>query len=240
LELEMALSHSPKIITENIGFNVDFANPKSINGTTLTDISLNRLPITLTNPEANSLTITGGYAQFTPVDVANTATFYTISNSYFNDIKNEMTLETCMYVTNDFGSGAFPRGVSPRITESGSPLGFAINSSGISFEINTSAGWKTGSASSINSGYNKWVYVTQTTSLSGDAFKTYINGVLVGQLSLGADTIGSGNGILIGRGFFGGVKNYHGRVGFVRVYNRALSATEIQQNFNALRGRYGL
>jgi hypothetical protein len=25
-----------------------------------------------------------------------------------------------------------------------------------------------------------------------------------------------------------------------QVYNRALSATEVQQNFNALRGRYGI
>jgi hypothetical protein len=33
---------------------------------------------------------------------------------------------------------------------------------------------------------------------------------------------------------------FNGNVGNVQIYNRALSATEVQQNFNALRGRYGI
>lgn len=31
-----------------------------------------------------------------------------------------------------------------------------------------------------------------------------------------------------------------GKISTTQVYNRALSPTEIQQNFNALRGRYGI
>jgi hypothetical protein len=42
-------------------------------------------------------------------------------------------------------------------------------------------------------------------------------------------TIGVGNG-----GYF------NGSVGLFQIYNRALSATEVLQNFNALRGRYGI
>ena len=34
------------------------------------------------------------------------------------------------------------------------------------------------------------------------------------------------------------VYNYTGRVGFSRIYNRALSATEVLQNYNATKGRY--
>jgi hypothetical protein len=30
------------------------------------------------------------------------------------------------------------------------------------------------------------------------------------------------------------------RVGIIKIYNRVLTAQEIQQNFNALRGRYGI
>lgn len=33
---------------------------------------------------------------------------------------------------------------------------------------------------------------------------------------------------------------YDGRISNVKIYNRALTAAEIQQNFNALRGRYGI
>lgn len=38
---------------------------------------------------------------------------------------------------------------------------------------------------------------------------------------------------------FGG-RNWNGSMSQVLVYNRTLSSTEIQQNFNALRGRYGI
>lgn len=237
----MSLSHSPSIITDNLGFYVDFNNVKSVSGTTLTDMSSNRIAITLTNPAANTMTIANGYAEFTPASVDfSTSTYYTISNSYFNNIKNEISLETCMYVTSDFGNTQGVRGVSPRVTESASPLGFSIASTGIHYEVNTTTGWKTGFSASSNSGYNKWVYVTQTTSVTEDLFKTYINGKLVGQISLGGSTPNGGNGFLIGRGYYGGIKNYSGRVSMMRVYSKKLSETEVLQNFNSLRGRYGL
>jgi hypothetical protein len=33
---------------------------------------------------------------------------------------------------------------------------------------------------------------------------------------------------------------FNGNVGNVQIYNRALTQAEITQNFNALRGRYGI
>jgi hypothetical protein len=234
----MSVYSGPEI-QDNIGFYVDFSNPKSINGTTLTDLSSNKIPITLTNSGANSLTINNGSALFSPVDSANTATYYTISNQYFNDIKNEITLETCMYVVSVFEGGQ-NRGVSPRTSETSSPLGFNLSPGNISSEVNTNTGWLTGGGNSSKISYGAWVYVTQTTSVSQNLFKTFINGELLSQTSLAGSIPNGGNGILIGRGFYGGVKNFSGRVGFVRVYNRALSATEILNNFNAIRGRFNI
>ncbi len=37
-----------------------------------------------------------------------------------------------------------------------------------------------------------------------------------------------------------GVNSFPGNISNVQAYNRALSATEILQNFNAIRGRYGI
>jgi hypothetical protein len=38
-----------------------------------------------------------------------------------------------------------------------------------------------------------------------------------------------------------GINNrLNGRIGAVKIYNRALSAAEISQNFNALRNRFGI
>jgi hypothetical protein len=159
-----------------------------------------------------------------------------------------MTLETAMYVYSNFnGVGAggnlydIVRGVSPRVNETGSPLGFSLGPDRISYEVNTNLGWTTGQSAPLASvGYNKWVYVTQVTSVIDNTFKTYVNGLLVATLSLAGGTPTNGAGILIGRGFFGGAKNYHGRVGFVRVYSTALTAVEVAQNFNAQRGRFGI
>jgi len=234
----MSVYSGPEI-QDNIGFYVDFSNSKSINGTTLTDLSSNQIPITLTNPGANSLSINNGFALFSPADSANTATYYTISNQYFNDIKNEITLETCMYVVSDFGGGQ-NRGVSPRIVEGGSPLGFSLYPGGIAAEVNTNTGWITGGASTSKIAYGRWVYITQTTSVTQNLFKTYVNGEFLSQSSLAGSTPTGGGGILIGRGYYGGVKNFSGGISFVRVYNRALSAEEVLNNFNAHRGRFNI
>jgi hypothetical protein len=42
--------------------------------------------------------------------------------------------------------------------------------------------------------------------------------------------------------FGGGAANtyFAGNINLVKVYSRGLTATEVQQNFNAIRGRYGI
>jgi hypothetical protein len=236
----MACVSGSNIVNDSLGFNVDFGNTKSINGTTLNDVSGNNISVSLTNPSANTMSITDGYAEFNPVDTGSAATYYTISNSYFNTIRTEISIETAMYVYNNFGNNSWVRGVSPRTTETGSPLGFSISSAGLSVEVNTTTGWKTASFASSLVSYNKWLYITQTTSVTDNEFKTYVNGILVRTVSLTGAIPNGGNGFLIGRGFFGGIRNYNGRVGFLRVYSKRLTHNEIQQNFESMRSRYGI
>jgi hypothetical protein len=74
----------------------------------------------------------------------------------------------------------------------------------------------------------------------------YVNGVLVASdattgtftnnpngCSIGS--FGGENGTVGGRAYF-----FNGSIGSVKVYNRVLTANEVKQNFNALRGRYGI
>ena len=68
---------------------------------------------------------------------------------------------------------------------------------------------------------------------------TYINGSLVttvatNGLSLGASNIG------FGRDYINTPRYWNGSIDAGAIYNRALTAAEVQQNFNALRGRYGI
>jgi hypothetical protein len=71
----------------------------------------------------------------------------------------------------------------------------------------------------------------------------YVNGVQVASDALNYTLPTNTNGCSIGAyGGFSGSRGYYynGNIDIVKVYNRALSAAEVQQNFNALRGRYGV
>lgn len=236
----MACFSGPEITNPNLGFNVDFANNKSINGTILSNVTANNIPVTLTNSASNTMTIVNGYADFNPIDISGNATYYTVANNYFNTIKNEISIETAIYVYGNLGDNQWVRGISPRTSETSSPLGFSITSSGLSVESNTTTGWKATSFSSSLISYNRWLYITQTTSIIDNAMKTYVNGNLLNTVSLAGETPNGGNGFLIGRGFYGGVRNFYGRVGFLRVYSSRLTQSEIKQNFEAIRGRYDI
>lgn len=236
----MSLFHGASVVQNSVDFHIDFSNPKSIDGTSLRDISHNKMTISLVNSAANTMSIIDGYAEFIPATLTDTNhTHYNISNSYFNSTP-EITLETVMYVYSNFGNNQAVRGVSPRVTETGSALGFSITSTGISAEANTTTGWKTVNVSSPLSGYNKWLHITQTSSTVGNSLNTYINGTLVSSRSLESSQLNGSNGLLIGRGWYGGTANYHGRVSYVKVYGRALTTPEIVRNFEAVRGRYGI
>ena len=80
------------------------------------------------------------------------------------------------------------------------------------------------------------ITITRTTNY----FSLYINGVLY-QTNTTTNIINcSSTGPLrIGSGYSSGYY-YIGDVGAASIYDRAISAAEVSQNFNALRGRYGI
>jgi len=111
----------------------------------------------------------------------------------------------------------------------------------------TISAWMTGGISfSSSSGLvptNKFSQATYVvTGLSGTATATlYLNASSVGSDSGTITRSGYGN-TLIGRppSLAPTTRSYEGNIAQVLIYNRALTAAEVTQNFNALRGRYGL
>jgi hypothetical protein len=92
---------------------------------------------------------------------------------------------------------------------------------------------------SYTSEYNleKWQLAAVTFSTT-NGWKLYYNGQ---QVSTSASTTTfNGNGILRLGAFNAGANLMTGKIGVVLVYNRELTASEIQQNFNTFRERYGL
>jgi hypothetical protein len=71
----------------------------------------------------------------------------------------------------------------------------------------------------------------------------YVNGILEAQqTSITYSSSGSDNFLFFGQANPGADNKgyYAGEVGKVKVYNRALTETEIKQNFEATRSRYGV
>ena len=96
------------------------------------------------------------------------------------------------------------------------------------------------SISSANS-YNQWMYVTYIIDRVASTFTWYKNGVYVGVVSFTAYTP-SGTTVTVGKNTrTGNGGDYtNGNISSIQLYNRALTASEVAQNFNAIRSRYGL
>jgi hypothetical protein len=92
-------------------------------------------------------------------------------------------------------------------------------------------------SSNVNVGYGKWTNVTLTVSALNTEVKIYVNGILRNSSSVIPSVNLSGT-------MFIGAQNTSVRAncsfGFFQAYNRALTAEEILQNYNATKSRYGL
>ena len=75
------------------------------------------------------------------------------------------------------------------------------------------------------------------TGVQGTTLDIYINGVL-GQ-SIASNVNVTTYNVNLGR-YQGGSRPFNGNIAQTQIYNRALSAAEVQQNFIATKGRYGI
>ena len=83
---------------------------------------------------------------------------------------------------------------------------------------------------------NTWYHFIGT--YDGSNMRFYRNGTLTNTVA-GSGTLGGSSANMV-IGSYSGAYYSQGQIPVVKVYNRTLSAAEIQQNFNALRGRYGI
>ena len=97
------------------------------------------------------------------------------------------------------------------------------------------------------SGYNANTWYNLVVTYASNTITLYLNGVLQGTLT--STRAGTPNPLWYAVGYtdgtagiyLGGVKNnFNGYIGPVKFYGAALNQSQITQNFNALRGRYGV
>lgn len=240
----MGLNHSPRIVTNGLVFAVDAGNTKSYpgTGTTWSDLSGNGKTGTLNNgPTYDSGN--GGSIVFDGTDdTVSVATPFT--SPAIPTGTSSRTLIAC------FKTPSSITGLKQHVLHYGSAATdqaygiVLVNQSGFTYIGNHT--WSGGSyCTNITISTSTIYFVVLTYNNSSSPRNTYyINGV--------AGTTGYTDGKTVdyavntgSGGFNFGVRisppeYFKGNIYLAQVYNRDLSAAEIQQNFNALRGRYGL
>ena len=102
--------------------------------------------------------------------------------------------------------------------------------------------WYKGSYLTTNSDlqqFHQWVITYNGSgATTGSNYAMYKDGVQI-TISAGAVSTSDSTNTYIGR-FSSSSFMHDKRIGIVKLYNRALTQTEITQNFNALRGRFGI
>jgi len=93
----------------------------------------------------------------------------------------------------------------------------------------------TSTTSAITSG--QYYHVIATKSSNG--LKTYLNGITSGTGTSPSGTTTVANNLVVGKQD-GGSWPFNGDIPLVKIYNKALTASEVQQNYDSLKTRFGL
>ena len=231
----MALSHSPQISLNGLTLCLDAGNTKSYpgSGTTWTDLSGNGNNGTL----VNGVGYNSGNLGSLVFDGSNDWFSTTLS---IGDANTSFSWGGFVKVNSSTGGNFFLFG---NYTENGTTPFFAItfNNSGDNtfIYIRDSTGGTAISSGNTNLDLSTWYYLIGVRDAGANQVKLYVNGELVDT-----DTFAGSHNVKSTTNNFGGVRhltNYANcNIGNVHVYNRALTATEIQQNYNALKSRFSI
>jgi len=239
----MGITYNPRIVSSGLVLALDAGNSKSYpgSGTTWTDLSGSGNIGTLTNGPTYS-SANGGSIGFD-----GTNDYVSFSNSSSLQFLNRLpyTLEAWVYPTRNPGlnnyTGIFDREDSSVGSRDGYDLLF-LGSSGTdtTFYIER---FTTGAQTSIGGvvlnqsvSVNNWHHIVGT--YDGTTLSLYRNGSSAGTPGTTTGNITNSSKTLT-LGVRGG-QYFDGRISNAKIYNRALSAAEVSQNFNATRGRYGI
>jgi hypothetical protein len=239
----MALSHSPSIVTDGLVLYLDAANRKSYpgTGTGWFDLSGRNNTGILTNSPTFS-NANGGSFTFDDVD-----DYVQINADPSLQITNEVTVTSVFKANELFGNAV-------RLIDTNGPT-TSVSGSMIALKVGTSSGSDISWFITDGTSYyevRKTVDVITSTTIpyivtarwrkSDGSANVFVNGI---EPSYAGTTTFTGtpgilsNPIMIaylqGYGIYGDQVVYS-----TSIYNRYLSFEEIQQNFNALRGRFGI
>jgi hypothetical protein len=231
----MGINYSPKIVTDGLVLCLDAGNPLSYpgSGNVWNDLSGNGNNGTLVNGVGYNSNNRGSLV----FDGIND--YVSCGDQEIFKISSTLTLEAWFRITTYrnwsgiVGKSNSIKGVYVmQLSASAQRVRFSYNSVS-PFTINIRDG-------NYPLTTNQWVHSVIT--YHGTNVHFYINGNFDVSHNIGSITFDTGSGfpVTLGQDPPGTNEFFQGNISVSRIYNRALSAQEIQQNYNATKGRFGL
>jgi hypothetical protein len=226
----------PNPVTSNLVLYFDPSNPSSYSGsgTTITDLSGNGRNGTMSNISFTSpyFTYNGSSSN---ISVADNALLEPGSGDWSVEFwvnHSVITGSSRVLIGKTDGGGSGDWGYGLRTSNIGNTF----------MEIGNGTTSTTSPSSTLS--INTWYQVVGVwTNVASNSLALYINGSLIGSNSHSFASVKNTTSPLY-LGSFGDGSAFgqwlNGRMGVVRMYNKALSAGEIVQNFNADKSKYGL
>lgn len=231
----MATNYSPKIVTDGLVLCLDAANPKSYpgSGTVWKDLSKNGNDGTLTNGPTFSSDNQGSFS------------FDGVNDYIRIDHNGELNFNSSDFTTInwcrvDGSSGAYralwQSSVGISTTRQLGIVASTNNRWGIWLTINDTFGNRLFSNTSVVIG--KWTMVTSVYK-NNESLKLYLDGVEDKSVSISGNLTYTPTIMNLGARF-NTAEHFNGHIATAHLYSRALTEAEVQQNFQATRGRYGI
>lgn len=150
------------------------------------------------------------------------------------DITGSMTLDAWVKTTQISFGGIVTKYSAPSLAYG---YDLSVYNNKTAFNIRSGAnGWNATAFSNTAINDNNWHYVVGV--YNGSSVIAYDNAVAGPSSPWSFGSSPSGSSLQIGSR--GGTGYFAGQISNVRIYNKALSQSDINQNFNAFRGRYGI
>jgi hypothetical protein len=232
----MAIAYNTSIVRDGLVLYLDAANPKSYPGTGTT---INNLSNNLKNASMVGTTFSSENQEsfiFDGVDDGVNISSFSITNNFsvefwcLPESSHQIDAESTSSTAGTSGQKYL---IGANNMSSNAGFGVSVGNNGVSVYEH-------------GSGYMPPLLVHETTINSFTQItivylnkqpKLYINGVFIknGLTSLKSSVFLIGNNV--GYGDYG---RYQGKLSCIKYYDRSLTDNEIKQNFEALRGRYGI
>ena len=238
----MGLAHSPQIVTDNLVFCLDAANTKSYpssGGSTWYDLKNGEYNATITGPSWSNTN--SGIFTYDGTDdrVTFDKSTFTLGSNFTIEIWYRFTSSEDSVFAN---GGLFTQGADGDWNNSvGSNKGLVLGANDIVYHTGSTQVWYSYDNVPSQNNWHQFVF-----TLDSGTGKVLIDGASseIYSATNFQSTYSNANG-LYGIGLADRYSNNYrgefiGDISIFRVYNATLTSSEISQNFNALRGRYGI